>query len=65
MGWLNIQEIHLINEFIDILVCLQPEKVFLHHYIQGILRIISDKFALNLIKEDVIDEGVLKLGLLK
>jgi hypothetical protein len=65
VGWLNIQEIHLINEFIDILVCLQPEEVFLHHYIQGVLRIICDEFALDLIKEDVVDKGVLKLGFLK
>ena len=56
MGWLNIEEIHLVNEFIDILVSLQAEEVFLHHYIQGVLRIISDEFALDLIKEDVIDE---------
>ena len=55
MGWLNIEEIHLVNEFIDILVCLQSEEVFLHHYIQGVLRIISDEFPLDLIKEYVID----------
>jgi hypothetical protein len=56
VGWLNIEEIHLVNEFIHILVCLQPEEVFLHHNVQGVLRIISDEFPLDLIKEDVIDE---------
>lgn len=50
MGWLNIQEIHLINEFVDILICLQPEEVFLHHYVEGVLWIIGDEFPLNLIK---------------